>query len=659
MAFKLDEALYSTNIADDLDEQTLKDIGGKLANLVEDDDLSRQGWLSDQDEWIKLAAQVRETRDFPWERASNVKYPLVSLAALQFHARALPSLVNSTLPVQAKVLGADPQLQKQARADRVRRYMSYQILDEMEEWMDEMDRMMIVLPIIGLCYKKTYWSDNLQRCRSILVLPRDLILNYHATDYVRARMSHVIMMDQNELKEFQNKGIFLDIELHSEFKVVTGMRDETIGLTAAQGSAEFDPFELIESHCWLDLDEDGYKEPYVVTFHRDSRKILRIVARWEEGAVEYTPKGKVAKITATQFFTPFQFFPDPNSSVYGIGFGRLLGPTNETVNTLINQLVDAGTLSNLQSGFLARGVKLPGGSTRFKPGEWKIVNTTGDDLRKGIVPMPVRDPSSTLFNLMTMLIDSGQRLSSVSDIMVGENPGQNQPASTTMAVLEQGLKVFTGIYKRIHRSLAAEYRKLYMLNSIHLDEAKYQFILDEGVVPPEIPQGATPEQAQMIQQQSAQQPQQIATIADFSPEGLDIVPESDPNFVSDGQKNMKAQALLQDMAQGLPLNIQVVTEQVLRAQGHDNVQALMQVQPQGPNIQELEYQLDVERVKIDAFKAHSLATLQIAQAEAAEVGVNLDHYRAVVDDFAKVVGLENDTAMAQHQMSQPRGPAAK
>lgn len=638
MAYKIENALYSINIAQDLDEEVLEGMGHRLCDLVNDDDNSRQSWLDDQDEWIKLAAQVRETKDFPWERASNVKYPLVSLAALQFHARALPGLINSSLPVQAKVLGEDPQLLKQARADRVRRYMSYQILDKMEEWMDEMDRMMIVLPIIGLCYKKTYYSDNLGRCKSILVLPRELIVNYHATDYNRARMSHVIMMDQNELRELQLKGVYLDVELTPEFKVVTGVRDDTIGLSHG-GSVELDdPYEIIESHCWWDLDEDGYKEPYIVTFHRDSRKVLRIVARWEDGGVEYTDKGKIAKITPVDYFTSYMFFPDPNSAVYGIGFGRLLGPTNESVNTLINQLVDAGTLSNLQSGFLARGVKLKGGSTRFKPGEWKIVNTTGDDLRKGVVPMPVRDPSSTLFQLLGMLIDSGQRLSSVSDMMQGENPGQNQPASTTMAVLEQGLKVFTGIYKRIHRSLAAEYRKIYKLDYRYLDEQEYQQVLDAGSVPPEIPPNATPEQAQMIIMQAQMNPQPLATIEDFAPQGIDIIPASDPNFVTDGQKSLKAQALLQNLGMGLPLNVAVVTKQVLEAQGHENIQDLMNVPPSPPPP---EFQLEVEKTKIEAFKAYFDAVKKVAEAEAAEMGQNMETYRGIVDDQVKVIGLQD------------------
>jgi hypothetical protein len=652
MAYKLDKAYYSVNIAEDLDEKNLLEIGNSLAELVNDDDLSRSSWLDDQDEWMKLASQVRETKDFPWERASNVKYPLVSLASLQFHARALPSLINSNLPVRAKVLGRDPGQAKQMRADRVSRYMSYQVLDEMEEWLDDMDRMMIVLPIIGLCYKKTYYSENLKRNRSVLVMPRDLIVNYFATDYKRARLSHVMIMDRNEVKEFQARGIFLEADLQEDSKPLKGMRDETIGLSAPGNSASEDtPLELIESHCWWDLDEDGYKEPYIITFHRESRKILRIVARWEEDGIEYNEKGKIVKIEPCEYFTPFTFLPDPNSAVYGIGFGRLLGPTNESVNTIINQLIDAGTLSNLQSGFLARGVKLKGGATRFRPGEWKIVNTTGDDLRKSIVPMPVRDPSSTLFQLLGMLIESGTRLSSVSDIMVGDNPGQNQPASTTMTVLEQGLKVFTGIYKRIHKALTQEYKKLYKLNFRYMDEMHYQDILDEGAQQPQIPPNTPPDQVQQIMMMAQENPQPVASIMDFSPEGLDIVPASDPNFVSDSQKSMKAQSLLQKLAMGLPLNPVVVTQKVLESEGQEDIQQLMTLPPQPPSPQQMEFELETIRVQIEAFKAYFDALSKTAQAEAAEEGNQLNTYRAIVDDKLKVMGFEREGQQAQEGQS--------
>lgn len=646
MAYNLNNALSSVNIAEDLEQGLLDEIGHKLKELVDNDDLSRQEWLADQDEWLKLASQVRDVKNYPWERASNVKYPLLTLAALQFHARALPGLINSNTPVQAKVIGQDYDMNKLRRASRVKRYMSYQILDQMEEWMDEMDRMMFVLPIIGMCFKKTYYSDNLQRVKSILVMPRDLILNYHATDYKRARQSHVMFMDQNELRELQLQGVFLDIELTSEHKDIPGVRDETLGLTNPGDNKE-DPYEIIESHCWYDLDEDGYKEPYIITYHRDTGKILRIVARWEDGGIEYATDGQIAKIYATEFFTPFVFFPDPNSGVYGIGFGRLLGPTNETANTLINQLVDAGTLSNLQSGFLSRGAGLKSGSTRFSPGEWKIVNASGDNLKNAIVPMPVRDPSTTLFNLLSFLVDAGQRISSVTDIMTGENPGQNQPASTTMAVLEQGLKVFTGIYKRIHRQLAAEYRKIYALDFKYLNEQEYQAVLDEGVIPPEIPPGASPEEAQMLMQQAQMNPQHIATAKDFSPEGLDIIPASDPNFVSDAQRAVKAQSLLEKLGMGLPVNPMLVTKKVLEAEGHEDIEQLMTLPPPAPSLEEKEFELETIKVQIDAMRAYFESIEKVAKAEAAEAGQQLDTYRATVDDHLKVSQFARDGQQAQ------------
>lgn len=610
MAYKIEDALSYINIAEEFDDQELDEIGHRLGDLVDNDDESRQEWLSDQDEWLKLAAQVRDVKTYPWNKASNVKFPLVTIASLQFHARALPSLVNSTTPVRARVIGDDVGGMKQARSSRVETYMSYQILEEMEEWMDEMDRMMMVLPIVGLCYKKTFYSENLGRNKSILVMPRELILNYHAKDYTRARMSHVIMMDQNELKELQNREIFLDVDLQAEYKRVEGARDETIGLSHG-GNVSEDPYELVESHCWLDLDEDGYKEPYIVTYHRDSRKILRIVARWDDMGIEYNETGKIIRIEAEEFFTPFIFFPDPNSAVYGLGFGRLLGPTNEAVNTLINQLIDAGTLSNMQGGFLGRGAKLPGGSVRFQPGEWKIVNATGDDLRKSIVPIPANQPSTVLQSLLSLLVDYGQRISSVSEMMAGESPGQNQPATTTMAVLEQGLKVFTGIYKRIHRSLAKEYQKMYKLNSRYLDETKYRDVLDK----------IDPESGEALE----------ASIEDFEMSSYDITPASDPNFISDGQKSMQANSLLEKAMAGLPINIQEALRMSLEAEGHENIEQLMQVPQQGPSVEEKEFELEIVKTQIEAFKAYNDGLKKVAEAEAAEVGNQMGQYKAQID----------------------------
>ncbi len=658
--YNLDLAVEAINIAEDLSEELLIEIGTSLSELVEEDDASRQEWLEDQDSWLKLASQVRDVKTYPWQNSSNVKYPLMTVSSLQFHARALPGLINSTNPVRARVVGRDPQGEKLKRANRVGKYMSFQVLEEMDEWIDEMDRMMLVLPIIGLCYKKTYYSENKGRIVSKLVMPRDLILNYHAQDYSRARLSHVIYMDENELMEYQRGSMFLDVELSKESKEVEGVRDETIGLSHTN-KVEQDPYEIVESHCWLDLDEDGYKEPYIVTFHRDSQTVLRIVARWESADIDYNAKGKVVKITPTEYFTPYVFIPDPNSNVYGIGFGRLLGPTNETVNTLINQLVDAGTLSNMQSGFMSRGLKIPGGVSRFRPGEWKIVNTTGADLKNGIVPLPVRDPSTTLFSLLGMLIESGQRISSVTDIMSGENPGQNQAATTTMAVLEQGLKVFNGIYKRLHRSLGKEYKKIFRLDGLYLNEDRYNMVLDEGAMAPQIPPQATEEQAQQIMMQAQQNPQPIATIEDFSLEGLDIIPTSDPNFMSDNQKSVKAESLLQKAMAGLPVNPIVATRLTLEAEGHEDIAEIMKMPPPQPSPDDKKIQLETIKLELDAMKHKQDSVndyfdnvLKVAQAEAAEEGTQLDTYRAIVDDHVKVASLESQQRLEKQGGQNPQ-----
>lgn len=642
MAIDLENAPYEVNLTDKIDEGRLGAIGFELLEQIEIDEDSRKEWMDTNRSWLKLAAQVREDKTFPWPGASNVKYPLLTIASMQFHARALPNLVNSNQPVRVRVIGRDFDYQKQARADRNSKYMSFQILEGMDDWMDEMDRLLFVLPMLGIVYKKTFWSDAEEKIKSIMILPNDMIINYHAQSYERARMTQVIHMDENEIVEFQRNGIFRDITLPPpdyDVDMNRNAEDDIQNLKGSEGS-DMDPYKIYESHCWLDLDEDGYKEPYIVTLTKDG-EILRIMARWSERGLFYNEAGDLIKIVPDKYFTPFMFMPDPASAVSGLGLGALLGPINESVNTIVNQLIDAGTLANQQSGFLSRGMKLRGGATRFRPGEWKIVNTTGDDLRKSVFPLPVRDPSATLFQLLGMLINSGERVSSISDIMVGENPGQNQPATTTMAVLEQGLQVFSSIYKRIHRALSKEYKIIYRLNSIYLNVPEYNLILDEG---------------QMMQGAQLNQD-------DWDLEGIDVKPASDPSIVSQTQKAVKAQGLFELAAAGAPINIGVATQRMLEAQGQEDIPAIMNVQPQ-PNPEfELEKakfdhqrQLDIVGSDLEALKIRAQAIkdesgAQLNVAKSAELGFDAElrarqqEIDTVVEDLKLVnerMKIEND-----------------
>jgi chaperonin GroES len=254
-----------------------------------------------------------------------------------------------------------------------------------------------------------------------------------------------------------------------------------------------------------------------VYVRRDNKKVARIVARYTQKDIEVNESGVILSIKAEQYFTKYPFIPSPDGGFYDLGFGVLLGPLNESINTIINQLVDAGTMANTAGGFLSRGIKLRGGNYTFNPMEWKHVDTTGDDLRKGIVPLPVREPSQVMFTLLNLLINYGERIGGSVDILSGQNPGQNTPAETTRTMAEQGMKVFNGIFKRTHRSLKQEFRKLYRLNQIFVDENTPYVSGANG--------------------------SGMVLASDYEGPVTDVMPTSDPSITSDAQRINPASAI--------------------------------------------------------------------------------------------------------------------
>lgn len=616
--------LETTDLSEGIDEQTLNKIGEYVVSIYEQDLESRAEWEDRNEEWLKLATQVTEEKSYPWPGAANVKYPLLSTASLQFHARAYPALLPDGRVVKTRVFGEDPENLKKERANRVSNHMSYQLLEKADDWQEDKDRLLYVLPIIGVAYMKSYYSIAKNMPTSKLVLPDDLVINYYAEDYERAIKTHRLYQDENEIFELMADGHYRDIELEPADgpQAHEGMEDDIIGLDEPMRGTGDDnglndvPYEILEAHTWYDLDDDGYKEPYIITVERESQKVLRIIARWQAGAMDLAEDGSIIRIRPTEYFTPYGFLPNPESKIYHQGFGSLIGPVNKASNTILNQLLDAGHLANMQGGFIGKGMRLRGGKLSFQPGEWKVLNTTGDDIKKNIFPLPVKEPSGVLFNLLGMLIESGERLSSVKDIMVGENPGQNQPYATTVAVLEQGMKVFVGIYKRLFRSLSKEYKKIYRLNAIYMDQEEYFAFFDS-------------EEVQKI------------GINDYNLSDLDIVPNADPSMISEAHKMMKAESLLQKKAAGLPLNTAEVTRRVVEVEGHEDVEALLQPDPpqEDPELTfkkaELEAKmtydydklaLDAENSRFEAFKDYAQAIAHLTKAQATETSIDQQEF---------------------------------
>lgn len=628
MQNNLDAILGATNIADDMEDQLLAKIGELVVSQFELDLQSREEWQQKQEEWTKLALQVINKKTYPWTDAANVKYPLLTVAALQFGARAYPSLIpNDGNIVKARVQGFDETGEKQKQAVKVGKHMSYQLVEEMTGWEEGMDKLLTCLPITGTMFKKTYYDALEQKPCSYIIFPKQLVVNYAARCLDTAsRITEIIEMQNNEVVERQLAGLFREVDLSDSTTSMESLLNSTIQQEQGLNDASNDETTtriILEQHRRLDLDEDGYEEPYIVTVDYDTRKVLRITARFRAEDVKKGTDGKLIRILPIQYYTKFTFIPNPDGGFYDVGFGELLGPINNTVNTIINQLIDAGTLSNLQSGFLGRGIKLKGGDYNFRPGEWKMTNSTGDDLRKSILPMPVREPSNVLFQLLGLLIQSGKELSTVSEIMVGKMPGQNTPATTTMAAIEQGMKVFSAIYKRLFRALTKEFQKLFELNKQYLPEYDEFFDISGEYQTTGISKSAY---------------DQVAA----------VIPGADANVSSEAQQLAKAQALM-ELFPVLPNKGEAI-RRILEAQGQPAIEVLLQnPEPPKPSEQELEHQREMIALEIENKKVDSTAALQAAQAELAMVKAQVELLQAQLGAQAQM--FDQTARVAEHQQT--------
>lgn len=590
----------SHNICDDIEDTKLAGIGSRVVAEYVLDKISRKEWEAGIKSAMDLAMQVKEEKNYPWPGAANIKFPLLTTAAIQFAARAYPAIVDGRNVVRGKVIGEDKDGKKQARADRVGRHMSYQLLDEMEEWEEDTDRMLHMLPIIGCVFKKTYYDPLLGRNCSVLINPKDFVVNYWTKSLLSCpRMTHVCSYYPHEIEEKMRSGMWRTIEYGSSEKA-TG--DDNA------------PHDFLEQHCLLDLDDDGYAEPYIVMVHKATGQTVRIVARFDQDGVLADKDGNVTSIKAVTYFVKYSFIPAPDGSFYDIGFGVLLNALNETINSTINQLMDGGHLQNTNGGFLGNGVNIKGGNLTFGVGEWKRVDVTAGTLRDNIVPMEFSGPSPVLFELLGMLINAAQDITATKDILTGETSA-NAAVGTTLALIEQGLKVFTAIYKRIHRSMKKELAMLYRLNREYMDDQAYFRLQDS--------------------------PESVAR-EDYDGKDIDVIPVSDPTVVSDMQRLGRAQYLMQ-FASDPGINGEEIRRRVLEAASIPDIDKLINKNPPpDPKVviegakMEMEKsrlandtaRLDVERYKAAAQSAEARARIAESYANSlatlANIGVTAD-----------------------------------
>ncbi len=637
-----------TNIAEDLTYEKLGEISSNVCTGYDIDKESRSEWEQKTNDAKKIAKQVWEQKDFPFENAANIKYPLLATSAIQFSARAYPNFVKWPDVVRAVVIGSDPDGMKAGIAERISRHMSYQLLNEMEGWEEDTDKLLSVLPITGLAYKKTWYSPTEGRNVSEYRSAWDVVINYWAKSITTVpRITEEYTLYPNEIEERIRAGLFLDLD----YSIPSSAKNETDGEETASTDPD-SPHIFLEQHCYIDLDDDGYKEPYIVCVHKDSKQVARIVARYYEDGIIYDGNGKIQRIIPEHYYTKFSFMPSLDGSFYDFGFGALLTPINKTIDTTLNQLIDSGTLYNSNSGFIGKGIQLGrgrgGGDIKFKIGEWKPVGFSGEDLSKNFFPLPVKEPSAVLFNLLGFMVSAGEKLSSVTEILTGQQSNEAERPTTTLARIEQGLMVFSSIHKRLYKAFRAEYKKLFRLNGKYLNPRGYLTILDHP--------GAAKE--------------------DYDYRTCDVVPVADPNETTNTQKLMKAQLWMSMIGQGF--NDQEIRKRFAEAMQVSEIEKILDAPPNQPDpkamieleklkLEGLRFQFEVakyddERREIASKVQKNIANAisLIAKAEATEIGPQLEMYKTELQAITERFKIGQSAVGAQvtePQVQQEQIPA--
>jgi len=610
---------HFSNLAEFLDDSVLDPLGNKLYDQYTEYKESRADWEDSYRDGLSLLGFKYERKTEPFRNASGVNHPVLAEAVTQFQAQAYKELLPADGPVRAQILG-DPTAAKQDQANRVKDFMNYQIMDQMKEYEPEFDQMLFYLPLSGSTFKKIYYDELLGRAVSKFVPADDLIVPYSANSLDDAEaIVHVIKISENELRKQQVAGFYRDIELGEPTGREDQIEDKKLELEGIQKDGE-DQHTLFEIHTDLDIEgyedvgEDGeptgIKLPYVVTVAESNSKILSIRRN-------YNPDDPLKK--KKNYFVQFKFLP--GTGFYGFGLIHMIGGLTRTATTALRQLLDAGTLSNLPSGFKSRGIRIRDDAQPLQPGEFRDVDAPGGNIKDQFMTLPFKGPDQTLLSLMGIVVSGAQRFAAIADAQVGDM-NQQAAVGTTVALLERGSRVMSAIHKRLYVGLKQEFKLLAEVFKTYLPP----------VYPYDVP-GASRE----------------IKVQDFD-DKVDILPVADPNIFSQTQRISLAQSQLQ-LAQSNPQihNLYQAYRSMYEALGVKNINSILpppaQPMPMDPA---LEHILAMSMKPFQAFPA---------QDHKAHIDAHLNYMRinmvqnnpAIMAALQKNI-LEHISLMAQEQV---------
>jgi len=542
---------FNANLAEGMDERELKDMAMELIEEYKKDKTSRKEW---EDAYIKgldlLGTKYQEVTK-PFKGASGVTHPLLAESVTQFQAQAYKELVPSDGPVRTQVIGLQTPATEQ-QADRVKDYMNYLLMEEMEDYTTDMDQMLFYLPLSGSTFKKIYYDAMLDRPVSKFIPAEDLVVPYYASDLKDCeRITHVIKMTQNDVTKKMAAGFYRDIELIDSSSEPDSVQKKLNELEGVKGTGSDYLNTILEMHVDLNLDDyedfddkaKKIKIPYIVTIDEGSGEILSIYRNYKPGDLSYA---------RVEYFVHYKFLP--GLGFYGFGLTHMIGGLSQAATQSLRQLIDAGTLKNLPAGFKSRGIRVRDDDQPIQPGEFRDVDAPGGNIRDQFFNLPFTEPSPTLYNLMGFVVQAGQKFAAITDSNIG-NDAQNRAVGTTMALMERGSRVMSGVHKRCYYAMRLEFKILARICGEYL--------------PPEYPYDVYGGPREIKQ-------------ADFD-NRVDILPVADPNIMSMSQRVTLAQAQLQ-IAQSNPgmHNLHEAYRRVYEALGTKTIDQILKPPPKQP-----------------------------------------------------------------------------
>lgn len=575
-------------IADEIDETVITRIQSDCQELYEKDYTSCQEWRDDAKRLLQIAKLKDKTRAAyikQWQ--ADIQMPDIMFAAMQFNARTFPEYVKDGKVCQAKITGK-MQPGKQERAKRVCDYMNWQLTEQMTEWPENFDKLLLILPIVGHVFKLTAYDEQMGRVTDMLLMPDMVTVDNtpNNPDWMR-RISIDMTVNQNVKASNVAAGIWRNVDIQCDDETVADKR-----------------YSIVQMHCWLDLDEDGYAEPYIVTLGKNDWTLLSIIPRYDADSLiwSYDPQNPgdryLIGIDAVEYITSYTYYPSPDGSALGMGVGHLIERLVKSRNSAINQIQDAGTKINLSSGLVRSGLFRDDGVIDFEPGEFKIMDAGfgNEDASKAIFPLPVNQPSAATFSVFETMGDTINRIAQTGEIMSGEGVPANMPATSVLAIIEQGKVGQRVVLKRINISLTRELKAIYRLNRAYLNDAQYKRVLD----------------------------QDGKVLEDFSLADFDISPVADPMFSTRVERLMRAQAAMQAGIQS-PMLMQVYltelgfSDEEAQQLAQGDAQAKMQAMAAQQQAELMDKQKEVLKQQEAAMKAHSDAMKQEAMLMEAKI----------------------------------------